>query len=240
MRTFQFYSPSEFQLYNRVINYGRHVTYSSCFWWTERAGRWATPWETLANILFRVPLGVDVQPAAQAEVGRKTSVQWDSRGLTQQAGPQGQEGLRTGLERSIPRSPEWRNQPSRPNFIFSPPPVDLSGVCFILALLHFTCTPEWLFEKIIFWKNNWISNLAHHWWLPHGARFHFILPLFYCVFPQFLNQKNYIFFSLQILFCMSQIVDVIWIFLQKKIHLFRRNLTPLNVTLLSICKRFLK
>ena len=51
------------------------------------------PWQTS---LFRVPLGVDVQPAAQAEVGRKTDVQWDSRGLTQQAGPQGQERRRTG------------------------------------------------------------------------------------------------------------------------------------------------
>lgn len=123
------------------------------------------------------------------------------------------------------RSPEWRNQPSRPNFIFSPPPVDSSGVCFILALLRFTCTPEGWFEKIIFWKNNWISNLAHHWWLPHGARLHFISPLFYCVFPVFKSEKLHLFFPYKFYFVCLKLWTLYEYFCKKNTS-FQKKFNP--------------
>lgn len=78
-------------------------------------------------------------------MGRKTSVQWDSRGLTQQAGPQGQEGLRTGLERSSqpqpdgePRTPPYRETQPLPTHLGqvlgrAPHPTPVLGALLLLA-----------------------------------------------------------------------------------------------------------
>lgn len=87
-----------------------------------------------------------------------------------------------------PRSLGWQSQP-RLLISTSPRHPSHPPVRCLFHRQHAYCFSVHLdndLKKYLSGKRNGFPDLG----FTHGVKFHFILPTFYCIFPQILNQKN--------------------------------------------------